>query len=113
VHGLQAQPKSTWFHEAKQKSVSERNGVGSSSLRKLFGAKLKSHKDAEQKFNTRKDTSGSVYWPQGLLPDGCPNARIMTWGYDTVVSKGYTAADNSSIFAHAKDLLYALDRNRR
>lgn len=37
----------------------------------------------------------------------------MTWGYDTAVTKGIAAPTNkSNIFAHAKDLLYALDRER-
>jgi len=54
-----------------------------------------------------------VYWPRDLLPTDCPRARIITWGYDTVVTKGMTVPTNkSNIFAHAKDLLYALDRER-
>jgi len=54
-----------------------------------------------------------VYWPKHLLPIDCPKARIMTWGYDTVITKGIAAPTNkSNIFAHAKDLLYALDRER-
>ena len=36
----------------------------------------------------------------------------MTWGYDTMVTRGYASADKGNIFAHAKDLLYALDRAR-
>jgi hypothetical protein len=36
------------------------------------------------------DISGTdfVDWPRDLLPTDCPKARIMTWGYDTVVTKG-------------------------
>ncbi|ERF68793.1 hypothetical protein EPUS_06237 [Endocarpon pusillum Z07020] len=37
----------------------------------------------------------------------------MTWGYDSTVVKGVaTPVDKSNIFAHARDLLYALDRER-
>ncbi len=55
----------------------------------------------------------SIYWPKDLLPVDCPTARIMTWGYDTVITKGLSAPTNkSNIFSHAKDLLYALDRER-
>jgi hypothetical protein len=54
-----------------------------------------------------------VYWPKDLLPVDCPKSRIMTWGYDTVITKGIAGPTNkSNIFAHAKDLLYALDRER-
>lgn len=61
------------------------------------------------------DTSGTnfIYWPRDLLPTDCPKARIMTWGYDTVITKGIaTPANKGNIFAHAKDLLYTLDRER-
>jgi hypothetical protein len=54
-----------------------------------------------------------VYWPRDLLSIDCPKARIMTWGYDTVITKGIaTPTNKSNIFAHAKDLLYALVRER-
>jgi hypothetical protein len=53
-----------------------------------------------------------VFWPKDLLPTECPRARILTWGYDTVVTKGYGAATKNNIFAHARDLLYALERER-
>jgi hypothetical protein len=59
------------------------------------------------------DGTDFVYWPRDLLPIDCPKARIMTWGYDTAVTKGIAAPTNKgNIFAHAKDLLYALDRER-
>jgi protein SERAC1 len=61
------------------------------------------------------DISGTdfVYWPRDLLPTDCPKARIMTWGYDTVVTKGIADPTNkSNIFAHARDLLFALGRER-
>lgn len=54
-----------------------------------------------------------VYWPRDLLPDDCPEARIITWGYDTVVTHGYSrATSKNNIFAHAKDLLFSLNRER-
>lgn len=38
----------------------------------------------------------------------------MTWGYDSVVTNlSGGAANQNNIFAHAKTLLYALDRERR
>ncbi|KAK8073987.1 hypothetical protein PG994_004886 [Apiospora phragmitis] len=57
--------------------------------------------------------SKAVYWPRDLLPVDCPTARIQVWGYDSVVTKGYTAANKSNLFSHAKSLLYALERQRR
>jgi hypothetical protein len=56
--------------------------------------------------------SAAVFWPQDLLPQECPNARVLTFGYDTRVTRQYSAVNQSNIFTHAKDLLYALDRLR-
>jgi hypothetical protein len=54
-----------------------------------------------------------VFWPRDLLMDDFPTARIMTFGYDTNIAQGYLAAHQGNIFAHARDLLYALEINRR
>ena len=54
----------------------------------------------------------TVYWPKDLLPADCPNARILVWGYDTVLTNGFAPVNKSNIFSHAKDLLYSLERQR-
>jgi hypothetical protein len=54
-----------------------------------------------------------VYWPWDFLKNDFPTARTMTFGYNTIVTKGYKAAHQGSIFSHARDLLYALDTKRR
>lgn len=54
-----------------------------------------------------------VYWPTDLLPVQCPQARIMVWGYDTMVTRGPgQAANKSGLFTHGQNLLYALNRER-
>lgn len=35
----------------------------------------------------RASNSSAVYWPGDLLPSECPQARILVWGYDTVITK--------------------------
>jgi hypothetical protein len=54
-----------------------------------------------------------VYWPKDFLAIDFPSARIMTWGYNTNITRGYVAANQSNIFAHARNLLYDLDVRRR
>ena len=55
-----------------------------------------------------------VFWPFDLLRGDCPNARIITWGYNSVITRFFNGAvDQGSIFAHAKDLLFDLSRARR
>ncbi|KAJ6032541.1 hypothetical protein N7540_003273 [Penicillium herquei] len=54
-----------------------------------------------------------TFWPGDLLPAECPDARILTWGYDTLITRGLkTPADKTNIFAHGKKLLFALGRKR-
>lgn len=62
---------------------------------------------------SESQTDEAVYWPLDLLPSDCPNARIMVWGYDSAVTKGFTATNKSNLFGHAKDFLYSLERQRR
>ena len=52
------------------------------------------------------------FWPQNL-PEECARARVMTFGYDSDVSKFFTGAANQNTFYdHAGDLLGALARKR-
>jgi len=68
----------------------------------------------------RHDTKGSyklgaeeVFWPLDLLPEDCKNSRILTWGYDSMVSHFFNGpANQSNISAHAKNLLQALKIRR-
>lgn len=54
-----------------------------------------------------------IFWPEDFLPKECPDARILTWGYDSMVIKCFTGSVNkSSLLAHAKDLLFELKRER-
>ncbi|KAK7993265.1 hypothetical protein PG989_006646 [Apiospora arundinis] len=57
------------------------------------------------------DNSSRYYWPREALPKFCPGARILTWGYDSHVTKGFNGPVNkSSVYQHGKDLLYGLRR---
>ncbi|KAK3942679.1 hypothetical protein QBC46DRAFT_447659 [Diplogelasinospora grovesii] len=58
-------------------------------------------------------SSEAIFWPADLLPKECPLARILTWGYDTNVTRYMSGPVNKdSIFTHGKNLLYALGRDR-
>jgi protein SERAC1 len=49
-----------------------------------------------------------VYWPLDLLPSSCPNTRIMTWGYHTLIADKKPLRLQNDIFAHARELLREL-----
>ena len=53
--------------------------------------------------------SQPLYWPRDALPHDCSEAL---YGYDSHVTKGYAGCNKSNIFAHAKDLLWALQRSK-
>jgi ankyrin repeat domain-containing protein 50 len=62
-----------------------------------------------------KGENQEVFWPVDILPlpAQCPNARVLTWGYDSNVSNFFRGpTGQNTIFSHSKDLLYALNRER-
>ena len=112
IHGLQGHPRETWTHRTSAGSepeTSTRTGKRSS-LRKILYLRPK----AQPTVAADQFRESSVFWPFDLLREDCPNARIITWGYNSVITKFFDGAVNQgSIFAHAKDLLFDLSRERR
>ena len=52
-----------------------------------------------------------TYWPQDLLPQKVPNARILTYGYDADVIGGlFEGASKNNITQHGRDLMLQLER---
>lgn len=49
--------------------------------------------------------SSSTYWPQTLLPETVPDARIFTFGYDANIVGFLSSASQNSIHQHAQNLL--------
>ncbi|OIW22955.1 hypothetical protein CONLIGDRAFT_687035 [Coniochaeta ligniaria NRRL 30616] len=107
VHGLQGHPERTWLSEGEPQPKTGRTST-LSPLKALFKHRGRS----KSPISNLRNEDNSVYWPRDLLPALCPTSRIMTFGYDTMATKGYVPADKGSIFSHARDLLYELERNR-
>ncbi|KAK4661288.1 uncharacterized protein QC763_703660 [Podospora pseudopauciseta] len=117
VHGLQGHSKRTWLYTSRtqdQRRDSSSRKRWKGALGELMSPKSGSSASVGNAGPsvTPSSVDDGVYWPGDLLPPDCPNARIMVWGYDTVISKGYAPTDKSSLFGHAKNLLYALNRIR-
>ncbi|RSL42825.1 hypothetical protein CEP53_011995 [Fusarium sp. AF-6] len=54
----------------------------------------------------------TLFWPAELLPLDCPDTRILTYGYDTKITKYTSGSTNkNSVFSHSKDFLFALERS--
>ncbi|KAI9740307.1 MAG: hypothetical protein M1834_004885 [Cirrosporium novae-zelandiae] len=92
VHGLQGHPRKTW-----QCSTA-------SSKPRTFQLRLtnRSHADDEE-------LSDSVYWPADLLPEDYPNFRILSYGYDSHVSRNFKGpANKSNLSQLGEDMLNRL-----
>lgn len=57
--------------------------------------------------------AGIWFWPRDSVPQRCPDARVLTWGYDTHVTRFFGGAScKGTVLSHAKDLLFSLARSR-
>lgn len=55
-----------------------------------------------------------VFWPRDLLPSTVPNARILTYGYDTKIRHTFVGpVSKNNVVDHGWDLLCALEEVRR
>jgi protein SERAC1 len=123
IHGLQGHPFKTWAAEAcsrgHQKDENGHSHKGKaisddSWLRKLQGLFVResSSKSTQSCFIDEGDEH--VFWPRDLLPGSCPRARISVFGYQTDIAKHQFAGavNKNSIFAHSKNLVNELARQR-
>ena len=112
VHGLQGHPKRTWTkHTGYESDKSEQTGTYKRGWRQRMSIRPKEGAGNEQPIKKR---SSEVFWPADLLPRDCPNARILTFGYDSAVANFFgDAVSQNNVSAHAKDMLFALTRHRK
>lgn len=107
VHGLGGHPRRTWACAKPTQlapQVPRRPAGHSHLLKKLFSRKQKT--DLDDAHNSGIE---AVYWPLDFLADDFVNSRILTWGYDSNISKFFGgAASQSNIRGHAQNLLRAL-----
>ncbi|KAL6835384.1 hypothetical protein V8C40DRAFT_234261, partial [Trichoderma camerunense] len=125
VHGLQGHPSKTWTYRPKtpdilesSTSTGEREGRISRIRRMLWKSSNTPPTDCAQSSTTTLPEENDshhkpVFWPADLLPNECPSSRILTFGYDSKVTKYRAGAINhNSILSHSKDLLFSLHRER-
>ncbi|KAJ2993825.1 hypothetical protein NUW58_g1724 [Xylaria curta] len=124
VHGLQGHPYSTWAHpvpsdtkDTGEPSNNQRQLQRPRFLSKLLGKKTAPNDDATHSGESVASTAQNileVYWPKDLLAaeDWCKSGRILTYGYDSRVIRGYASVNKNGLFAHANDLLYNLQREK-
>ncbi|KAI0542622.1 hypothetical protein GGR58DRAFT_510267 [Xylaria digitata] len=119
IHGLQGNPYATWAHTkaAEAPQIKQRRTRLKLRLFRRFGDETTPKQDAtahEASTSATIQDTVNVYWPKDCLAEEewCKSARILTYGYDTAITRGYAAANKSDLFAHAKDLLYNIQREK-
>ncbi|KAF8854985.1 hypothetical protein BDZ45DRAFT_596319, partial [Acephala macrosclerotiorum] len=96
VHGLQGHAEKTWTYQSPLKTK-----------KKGFWPWQK------ERSKTEEQPSG-VFWPFDLLakrPE-LAQARILVWGYDSHVTKFFSANNQQNISRHGNDLMVALEQER-
>jgi hypothetical protein len=110
VHGFTGHPVKTWLYTggglAPKSTTSE--------ARRYSFRPILSRAPKAKKSPVGDSSIGNLYWPKELLCATLPNARILTYGYDTNLEYPLgTPRSQKSIHEFAKDFLLELEAERR
>jgi hypothetical protein len=105
VHGFTGHPEQTWIHK---KADPRSFGPDESSE-----GRSKGWKQATANLVPKPKAHG-VFWPRDLVKHTVPNARVLTYGYDTHI-KHYLgpSVNKCTVYEIASDFLVALEASRR
>ncbi|KAH6980752.1 hypothetical protein BKA56DRAFT_616585 [Ilyonectria sp. MPI-CAGE-AT-0026] len=132
VHGLHGHPYKSWTrsiesHETAEPSATSQSAGNKESQRSAFHraaarfheklSKVMPQVEAKVSYpdlpKNKNAESTTVFWPADLLPEDCPNSRILMFGYDSKITKYSPGLVNeNSVLSHSKDLLFSLARER-
>lgn len=111
VHGLCGDPEDTWTYGKRKKTAKPSKPKGRFS--KIFN-RQKHGQDHLDKPASGANRTPAVFWPLELLAEDYPNARVLTYGYDSHISHFFKGpANQSGILAHGVGLMRALEVERR
>jgi hypothetical protein len=110
VHGFTGHPERTWSHKGEvcndQAGHDDDTYERPSKRQRFLPSGLLHHK--------KSGAGQAVYWPRDLLPVTVPNARILTYGYDTHIRHWLgTAMSKATVYDIAWDLIVSLEAARR
>ncbi len=99
IHGLQGHPQRTWQSKSPTKT------------RKHFRERFKRLNLPSESLETHSDNR--PFWPAEILPRDFQDIRILTYGYDSKVTRAFKGpTSKNGIFQHGKSFLGALSRIR-
>ncbi|KAL8792151.1 MAG: hypothetical protein Q9195_005247 [Heterodermia aff. obscurata] len=108
VHGFTGHPVRTWTHN--------KGDVSQSSHDESEVSEPPPKKPKLNLFSKSRQESGqtSIYWPEDLVPSTVPEARVLTYGYDTHIRhKLGPPGSRNTVYDIAWDFLVALEAERR
>lgn len=108
VHGLQGNRITSW---SKSKPAPDREPVEGNGDPHDPGYWLTT-KWFNSKKRPRPEDDIDVLWPKDLLPQKIKNIRILTYGYDSQLTRLYKNVNKNGIYQHAENLVHALARER-
>lgn len=115
MHGLRGHPRYTWGGDSNLEHQSETETVPSSTSsnsRGLLRRLRRGHKTVESKKTEAGASLGGPFWPEELLADDIPVARVWTYGYNAdVIEAIFRASNKNSISSHGRDLAVRFDRD--
>ena len=102
VHGLQGHPQRTWQSKPPAKA------------RKGIRERFKNFSLSSQNSQTcEAHGDNTLFWPAEILPRDFDDLRIMTYGYDSKVTRAFKGpTSKNGIFEHGQSFLRALGRVR-
>ncbi|KAH7115658.1 hypothetical protein EDB81DRAFT_669134 [Dactylonectria macrodidyma] len=114
VHGLRGHPQATWSGESHGSNETDISQDVSTSKRKFIRALFRGKRSGSAPSNSENGAgaqSSDIFWPDRLLTQDIPKARIWTYGYNADVIEGMFRANNlNSVSQHGRDLAVKLER---
>ncbi|KAK6856638.1 hypothetical protein PG995_006825 [Apiospora arundinis] len=111
IHGFTGHPERTW---TKAKGDIDRSDVGSTTPAIERPHKIRKLNILPNDKPNPSHGSRSVFWPRDLLPTTVPDARVMTYGYDTHIRHRLgPEGSQSTVYDISWDFLVALEASRR
>lgn len=67
--------------------------------------RMKESFSTKPKVGTSSPATSTVFWPEDLLPNLVPHARIMAYGYEAKVVDVFKSVSENSLYAISRDLI--------
>lgn len=118
VHGFTGHPELTWRSKKRSKRQAPSESVlDTPSKRKRFGFLPSPRTSSSRESSSAERTTATgeyPYWPRDLVPQIIPDARVLTFGYDTHIRHSVSRPPSQNrLIDHGSDFLCALEDCRR